>query len=793
MTSILWWLAQGAVSVAALVVIVLVACRFLRHRPAVRHALWLVVLVKFVTPSLLTWPWPAPSLVARSTPRVEAVSDEIAIEPAIAVDPAPVPFREDLASAEVVALAPAPVDLDPVASTGGAHESGAAPERQSPTPLETMPLTSSADSLTDYSSDSPADGRSLVAPLEPPMVANPRFDGGLDVLEGALRWIFCAWVTGCVIALMLRARQIVRHWSMLRTARPAPAKLADEVAHVARGLGLRPVPALVLDGIGSPFVWCFGRLRLVWPERLTGDAELGRCRGVVAHELAHVLRRDHWVAWLELAAGVLWWWCPLYWFVRRQVRETAEMACDAVALDALPDGRRAYAELFLELSSSIETRAPATFLGVRADARNSFERRFSMILSDRVSSKTSLCGLLLAGLLACVAVPGWSLGQADSPSEAELSDSSGVAGDPDPPTASNARRGDEAKTVDSGSVSSQAPTLESDAATAQDADAPAIATHPAGTSSKGIDARLRRLEEVTEMILGKLDRHEAIGRSSARAQRIPEPVKKPKTLEFGGRRFELGVGDQIIFLRANDADNRVRTSYMADTSWPDDMEWYLARHPDGEKLIARGSTPTEVISFTLSAETFEILLKEVHHLASATPPGDATHAQPPVLPSTAPDVSDPGSPPSKNPASATQPRSALSLQSRSGSQASTLTDAARLAQAYSDAIGDVKLAEAKLDKVTHSNSGTRYDTLEAEVVVQNARRNRDLQQSIMEAAVAETQAELEYAESLLRKGFRGPSHVEGVRSRLKILESVWPKRKTSADGDATKTSTKPTP
>src|SRR5262249_11302851 len=52
----LWWLAQNAVLAGLLAVGVAVACRVGRFRPAVRHALWLVVLIKLLTPPFLTYP-----------------------------------------------------------------------------------------------------------------------------------------------------------------------------------------------------------------------------------------------------------------------------------------------------------------------------------------------------------------------------------------------------------------------------------------------------------------------------------------------------------------------------------------------------------------------------------------------------------------------------------------------------------------------------------------------------------------------------------------------------------------
>src|SRR6516225_768477 len=58
MTPMLWWLAQNTLLAAALAVLVTIACRVGRFRPAVCHALWLLVLLKLVAPPLWPCPWP---------------------------------------------------------------------------------------------------------------------------------------------------------------------------------------------------------------------------------------------------------------------------------------------------------------------------------------------------------------------------------------------------------------------------------------------------------------------------------------------------------------------------------------------------------------------------------------------------------------------------------------------------------------------------------------------------------------------------------------------------------------
>jgi len=74
----LWWLAENSVLAAALAGIVGPLCRLGRLRPAVRHALWLVVLVKLVTPPVVQWPWQLPDF-AFSQPEPLALTESQSI------------------------------------------------------------------------------------------------------------------------------------------------------------------------------------------------------------------------------------------------------------------------------------------------------------------------------------------------------------------------------------------------------------------------------------------------------------------------------------------------------------------------------------------------------------------------------------------------------------------------------------------------------------------------------------------------------------------------------------------
>jgi hypothetical protein len=164
-----------------------------------------------------------------------------------------------------------------------------------------------------------------------------------------------------------------------------------------------------LPELDSPLVCGLGRPLLLWPEGLKLPAECQRA--VICHELAHLRRRDHWVAWLRAVAGCWWWWNPLYWYVSRQLGRNAELACDAWVIAALPDARRDYAEALLAVAGRrSRTAALAPALGM-SGSRRDFERRLVMVMRDSVPCKTPVLGLVAIGVLALGVLPGLTLSQ----------------------------------------------------------------------------------------------------------------------------------------------------------------------------------------------------------------------------------------------------------------------------------------------------------------------------------------------------------------------------------------------
>jgi len=358
-----WWTIQSLVVASALALVVQVVARIGRLGPVARHALWVIVLIKLLTPPFVAWPW-----------AVEAPAEGLAwLRDALDADAQfPAVPRAHLASAP---LAPLSAALLPLPATS---------DRRVVTPLET------ADPVAPPARDVVVSGD----PSSAPRVWMPSW-----IVLGA-----AVWIGGALLMVLVHGVRIWRMSRMVRRSMPADDALVERIERHARALGLHAIDVRRVAGLDSPVVWAFRRARLLWPADLSLDRH--STDGLIVHELAHVKRRDHVIGWLELMAGAIWWWNPLFWYVRHQIRENAELSCDAWVVDTLPGGRRAYAEALLAVCALASRRAmPLPAVGVRSSGRRFLERRLTVIMRDRVPLRLPRFGLVCLLFLAAAAVP----------------------------------------------------------------------------------------------------------------------------------------------------------------------------------------------------------------------------------------------------------------------------------------------------------------------------------------------------------------------------------------------------
>jgi beta-lactamase regulating signal transducer with metallopeptidase domain len=95
----------------------------------------------------------------------------------------------------------------------------------------------------------------------------------------------------------------------------------------------------------------------VWRPRIVVPAAWGKWpedhrTAVVAHERAHIARRDPLVLGLAYLNCCVFWFHPLSWWLRRQLSITAEQACDEAAVRATGNPQR-FVEILVALASTV--------------------------------------------------------------------------------------------------------------------------------------------------------------------------------------------------------------------------------------------------------------------------------------------------------------------------------------------------------------------------------------------------------------------------------------------------------
>lgn len=175
---------------------------------------------------------------------------------------------------------------------------------------------------------------------------------------------------------------------------PAPAALA---ARLIAGLGYLP-PVRLAATVSIPFLCGWLRPRVIlpavalsWPEH--------RLVMVLAHEMAHIRRRDHLWQPVLLLFRLLYWWHPLARLALAQTLQERERACDDIVLSG--DVRASdYARLLVETANASPLCSPLPALAMASASR--ITGRVRKILSDK--QRRVPASRLMLGLISTVAL-----------------------------------------------------------------------------------------------------------------------------------------------------------------------------------------------------------------------------------------------------------------------------------------------------------------------------------------------------------------------------------------------------
>ena len=206
-----------------------------------------------------------------------------------------------------------------------------------------------------------------------------------------LVWLVCA--------ILLAAYFVIGYTCMVRQfrgTRLAPQPSID--ALLDRFRFLRAPRICVSSSRRAPLTFGVFRPTVLLPEDLpVGDAQF---QLILAHELAHIRRKDCLRKLLLTVCLCLYWWNPLVWLMVWLANRDMELACDEAVLRALgPDCRKAYALTLLDMAQRNPKSAPLC----SGFAKSSAEERIRAILSfKRIPAWVGICVAILFVLTASV-------------------------------------------------------------------------------------------------------------------------------------------------------------------------------------------------------------------------------------------------------------------------------------------------------------------------------------------------------------------------------------------------------
>jgi len=217
-------------------------------------------------------------------------------------------------------------------------------------------------------------------------------------------WLPPIWLLGSMVVFGFSMVRVCRFSRLLAAeSEAAPQELQTAAEKIARRLGLNTIPTICTTSARiSPMVWwAGGKVRIVIPTTLLKEMDAQQWQWILAHELAHVRRRDYLVRWLEWLACVLFWWNPVVWWAQRNLRATEEICCDDLVISCLSPKPKFYANSLL---SAVEFLARPAFrppaMASEINSGGFLERRFKMIVSEKTNRSNTrrlkICVLLCA-------------------------------------------------------------------------------------------------------------------------------------------------------------------------------------------------------------------------------------------------------------------------------------------------------------------------------------------------------------------------------------------------------------
>jgi Tol biopolymer transport system component/beta-lactamase regulating signal transducer with metallopeptidase domain len=213
------------------------------------------------------------------------------------------------------------------------------------------------------------------APLAPAIIK--------DAHKATVRqWLAGAWILGAGMFVFVAFIKALRTELWLRRERKSlPDGLQSEIEELFSGFRVRILPKLwLVEGIGQPFVWGVLRGGIYLPTNFVKVNSIEHRKGILGHELSHVLRFDAAVNLLQVIAQAVFWFHPFVWWANNKIRFEREKCCDEMVIARLGAQVKDYGNAIVNvLITEHQSTRPVPSLAVAGPVKNIEERIKTML------------------------------------------------------------------------------------------------------------------------------------------------------------------------------------------------------------------------------------------------------------------------------------------------------------------------------------------------------------------------------------------------------------------------------
>lgn len=220
----------------------------------------------------------------------------------------------------------------------------------------------------------------FTAPIAPAQISSPHASFNFAPI------LIAVWLCGVAVGVAFW----LKCWTKMRRIRKDA---------VALPLGL-PVPVLSSPSQIEPGVFGILKPVLLLPVGIESRLTPEQLDAILAHEMAHVRRRDNLTAAIHMLVEIVFWFFPVAWWLRARLIEERELACDEAVLGSGGEAE-SYAEGIIQVCKSYVESPVVCISGISgADLK----KRILVIVSLRRSENLTRSKKLVLAAIGVIAV-----------------------------------------------------------------------------------------------------------------------------------------------------------------------------------------------------------------------------------------------------------------------------------------------------------------------------------------------------------------------------------------------------